>query len=401
MRSELKILSRCFPIILLLTTVIQAVAADSIPSGFSCPLQWRLGVETGSSWIPPTCPFLRGDNPLEKNVRASLSGNVRADFCFSPESAEGMLFPGLYQGVGFGPTGFFASDLLGTPVSAFVYQGAPVVSVGHRLWLGYEWKFGAAFGWKHFGKNNVEHSGVVSTGVTAHMAVGLRLHYRLSPRVELSFGVEASHFSNGNTSWPNAGVNSVGASVAMACSLNPVRRNAAVPEQLVQAADKPRWFCDLTAYGAWRKRVVRIGCPVEPTLCPGVFGVAGLQIAPMRKLNRWVAVGMSMDLQWDESAGLSEYWVEWTDSDNPKFNKPPFFRQLGVGVSGHAELTMPVFSINAGLGYAVVSPKGDRRFYQSLTLKTFLTEMIFLNVGYRLGRFKEPQNLMLGIGIRI
>ncbi len=72
-----------------------------------------------------------------------------------------------------------------------------------------------------------------------------------------------------------------------------------------------------------------------------------------------------------------------------------------MGLAAQAELTMPIFSINAGLGFDIISPKGDKRFYQSLTLKTFVYRNVYLNVGYRLGNFNEPQNLMLGVGVRL
>ncbi len=97
----------------------------------------------------------------------------------------------------------------------------------------------------------------------------------------------------------------------------------------------------------------------------------------------------------------SPYWVEGSYDENIKFERPPFGKQISLGVSGHAELTMPIFSVNAGLGVEIINPKGDKRFYQSLTLKTFLTKNIYLNVGYRLGKFKDPQNLMLGVGVRL
>lgn len=139
----------------------------------------------------------------------------------------------------------------------------------------------------------------------------------------------------------------------------------------------------------------------EPVLCPGKFGVIGIQFAPMLKLNRWVAVGPSLDMQYDESAGLSPYWVEGSYDENIKFHRPPFDKQISIGLSAHAELTMPIFSVNAGLGYDMLNPVGNRRFYQSLALKAFITKRLFLNVGYRLGEFKEPQNLMLGAGIRL
>ena len=41
-----------------------------------------------------------------------------------------------------------------------------------------------------------------------------------------------------------------------------------------------------------------------------------------------------------------------------------------------------------------------RGFYQILALKTFLTQHVFLHVGYQLNNFKNPNNLMLGIGYR-
>ncbi|MDE6400294.1 MAG: acyloxyacyl hydrolase, partial [Muribaculaceae bacterium] len=95
------------------------------------------------------------------------------------------------------------------------------------------------------------------------------------------------------------------------------------------------------------------------------------------------------------------YWVEGSYEDNIKFRRPPFGKQISVGISAHAELTMPIFSVNVGLGYDVVNPQGEKAFYQSLTLKTFLKKIIYLNTGYRLGNFKDPQNLMLGIGVRL
>lgn len=103
-------------------------------------------------------------------------------------------------------------------------------------------------------------------------------------------------------------------------------------------------------------------------------------------------------MQWDASGGLPSYWVE--DSDM-RFWRPPFNKQVSAGFSAHAELTMPIFTVNAGFGYDLICPEGNRRFYQSLTLETFLMRHFFLNVGYRRGVFKEPQNLMAGLGVRL
>lgn len=374
--------------------------ADTIPSPLAGPVQWRASVAVSPAFVPGTNSFLRGENPDESRISSALSSGIRLDFSFNPASREGMLYPELYQGVGVDMNTFFHRDLLGTPVSLFLYQGAPIAHLGRRLWIGYEWEFGAAFGWKHETEEHPQYNTAVSTSVTAHIRAAFKFHYNVSDHMILSAGLAATHYSNGNTSWPNKGVNTLGASIALTYLFNPYAGDTPAPSaELKQEADKGRWFYDITAYGAVRKRVVTIND--APQMCPGRFGVAGIQFAPMRRLNRWVAVGPSLDIQFDESAGLEPYWVQWTTGDDIKFHRPPFGKQLSAGLSAHAELTMPIFSVNAGFGYDFVNPAGNQRFYQSLALKAFVTRHIYVNVGYRLGDFKRPQNLMLGAGVRI
>lgn len=388
-------------IYMLLFTALGAVASDSIPSWFTKTVQWRVGAELSAGWVPGTNGFVRGENPAEQRINGAFAGDIRADFSFNSSSREGMLYRGVYQGVGVGVNSFFAGNLLGNPVSAYVYQGAPIVHFSCRLWLGYEWQFGAAMGWKHSSEQMISNNWPVSTAVTAHMALGVKLHYLLTDRLQLSLGIGARHYSNGNTSWPNAGVNSVLASVGVSYTLNPIGgADHPFDETLSREADAHRWLYDIMVYGAWRKRVVHIG-DSDPQICPGKFGIVGLQFSPLYKLNRWVAVGPALDMQWDESACLAPYWVEGSLGTHIKFERPPFGKQLSAGLSAHAELTMPIFAVNVGLGYDFVTPRGDKRFYQSLTLKTFVTRYLYLNTGYRLGDFKDPQNLMLGIGVRL
>lgn len=388
--------------IALLAVVFTSGASDTIPSGFQRTLQWRVGAEIRPAWVPGTNGFLKGNNPEMNIIRSSFSGGARVDFSFDSSTREGMLYRGLYQGLGIVGNTFFSNSLLGTPVSAYVYQGAPIVRFNEKVWLGYEWQFGAAFGWKHYNPETADNNAVVSTSVTAHMGIGVKLHYSLSDRWNMSFGLMANHYSNGNTSWPNAGVNTIGATIGISYTLTHKSKDTTIADTgMIEDADKGQWHYDVMAYGAWRKRVVSVAGRLDPQLCPGKFGIAGLQFSPLRSLNRWVAVGPSLDMQWDEGAGLSSYWVDGTSGDMVKFRRPPFGRQVSVGLSAHAELTMPVFAVNVGVGYDFVSPKGDKAFYQSLSLKTFITKKVYLNTGYRLGSFKEPQNLMLGIGLRL
>lgn len=401
MKSESKIRNSFCSIIAAVISFGSTASADTVPEMFSRPVEWRIGTEVTSAAVLATNSYLRGDNTLGKKISDTFGGALRADFSFNPATREGMLYPGLYQGIGLGMSGYLPKELLGTSMSVYVYQGAPIYCFNDRLSLGYEWQFGAAFGWKHYNKDFSENNVAIGSPVTAHMGICFKLTYRLSDRWGLFFGAGANHYSNGNTSLPNKGVNTIGASIGFAYVLNPQRKQEDAANTITNGNDSKRWIYDIRAYGAWRKRAVAIGYPEEGVICPGKFGVMGLQLSPSYKINRYFAAGPSLDFQWDESGGIRPYWVEGSYNENIKFKRPPFGKQISLGLSAHAELTMPIFSIDIGLGYDFMHPKGEKSFYQSLTLKTFVSRNFYINTGYRLGNFKDPQNLMLGIGVRL
>lgn len=382
---------------LILLTEVISHAGDSIPSGIFYKPEWKIGAEISPSWVPPTNIYLKGTNPENQSIDRSLSWSLRADFTLNPETNQGKRYKGLYQGIGIGMHTFFEKELMGMPWSVFVYQGAPIVHFNSRTWLSYEWEFGTTFWSKYYNKENSPENIAISTPLTAIMAAGFKFNYLVSSRVLLSAGIKASHFSNGNTSLPNTGVNTLGGSLGVTYLINPVNHSS---DEIEVENDTRRWVFDLTAYGAWRKRVVYIGSPESPEICPGKFGVLGMSFSPLYLINNWVGVGPGLDVQWDESAGLRPYWIEGTYDNNIKFHRPPFVKQLSAGISGHVELTTPIFCVNVGIGYDFINPKGNKRLYQSLTLKTFVSKNIYLNVGYRLGNFQDPQNLMLGVGLR-
>ncbi|MDE6648746.1 MAG: acyloxyacyl hydrolase [Muribaculaceae bacterium] len=388
-------------IVAVLVTLIYnfATASDTIPSGFSLPLRWRAGTDITAGWVAGTCAFLRGENPSDARINSTMSVDARVDFSFNTKTYQGILYKGLYQGIGINANTFFHGKTLGTPVSVYVYQGAPFATIGKHLRAGYEWQFGTAIGWKPYTEQYIDNQAPVSTHVTAHMAVSAKIHYDLTERLEISAGVNLKHYSNGNTSWPNRGVNTVGAEIGIAYSLNSKDDVTTPSDVIITDADKGKWMYDILAFGAWRKRTLIVDN--TPNILPGKFGVIGMQFSPMRKLNRYVAVGPALDIFWDESADLARNWVEGSYGENILFYRPAFGKQISAGASAHAELTMPIFKINAGLGYDFVKPNGERRFYQSLAIKAFISRHIFLNIGYRLARFQDPQNLMLGIGVRL
>ncbi|MDE6369565.1 MAG: acyloxyacyl hydrolase, partial [Muribaculaceae bacterium] len=91
--------------------------------------------------------------------------------------------------------------------------------------------------------------------------------------------------------------------------------------------------------------------------------------------------------------------VENSYGEYIKFYRQPFADCFAAGLSVRTELTLPIFSINAGIGRNIIANGPDTRiFYQTLALKAYVWQGTFLQVGYQLSNFHLPNNLMLGVG---
>ncbi len=380
--------------ILLLLAAISFDRTEAAETFDSTHVINRFAVEAGVAGIPPTSPFFKGENSEGRRITLSSSLHLKYCFSFAPSTVNGRWLPGSYQGLGLGVNTFTPGNMLGVPVSLYVYQGAPFWRISSKISLGYEWQFGASFGWK---KNNKETDplNVVGSHTNAYINLGLRIDYRMRPELSLVAVADGSHFSNGNTSQPNSGVNTIGVRFGVVYTPGVAGRDSGF-EPL---PDFRRGISyDLLLYGAWRSRIFESGG--EKSILPGKFGVAGISFAPMYDVCRLFRAGLSLDLQYDESSGLKKYQVDGSPDSSPLFYRPPFIKSVSAGLSARAEFVMPIFSVAVGFGRNMLGPSDSRQFYQTLNLKAFIVRDLFLNVGYRLHDFKSPSNLMLGFGYR-
>lgn len=338
-------------------------------------------------------------------VHTSLPLQFKYAFSFTDPHVRNYL-PGGYQGIGVGLQNYGALErkgllkstkYIGYPVNVYVYQGGPFWHIHKNLSLNYEWNFGASFGWKPYSEKNEDFNLTVGSRVNAYLNLNVFLSWKLNKYTSIFGGLAVNHFSNGNTSWPNPGVNSFGLRVGLIRTFNPLGKD--FEPVLPDTIKKRKLEYDIIGWGSARKRVYRGG--ETPVLLPGHFACAGISFAPMVRLGRWWRVGGSADFQWDQSSDLKDNYVEGTTTDDIKFYRPSFWKQVNIGISAHGELQMPIFALNIGLGYNLLSPAENKRFYQNISLKTYLGNKLFLNVGYQLRNFHQQSSLMLGLGITI
>ena len=359
-----------------------------------------LRVEGRPEYIFPTSSFLKGENAEGRIIRGAFSTHVKYLFRYCPGSIDERIYGDVYQGVGLGFYNFGESRQLGNPVAFYLFQGARISSLAPWLSLYYEWNFGLSAGWKPYDSYYNSYNTMIGSKVNAYINANFYLRWRLSPRVSLLSGLTVSHFSNGNTKIPNAGLNTIGGNIGLECNfyrkddLKSLERKVALTTQPFRR----HFTYDFVFFGSWHDRLVKTSDGVSPS--PEAYPVFGFNFTPMYNLNYKFRLGVSLDGTFDGGANLYTEGDVYGKVDKSDIVRPPLGDQFALGLSGRVEYVMPFFVVGVGIGANVIGKNDLNMFYQLLTLKIALSRAVFLHVGYRLQNFNEPNFLMLGIGFR-
>lgn len=366
---------------------------DTVP--FAQRIIHRLGVEGRMGYIFPTNPFLEGYNRSGKSISTTYSGHLKYSFQFRPHTAADQVYIGAYQGIGLGYFDFGNRQELGNPIALYVFQGGRLAQITPQLSLNYEWNFGASFGWKPYDEYENPQNKIIGSKTNAYLNASLNLNWAISPQFDLIVGATGTHFSNGNTGYPNSGLNTVDYKIGIVYNLN---RRA---DELTQSWQRPiippfprHVSYDLTLFGSWRKKAVDVSGGQVPA--PGSYGVFGFSFAPMYNFGYKFRAGVALDGIYDHSANIEQAYDGMND-----FTSPAFKKQIALGLSARGEFVMPYFTIGIGLGANVLHSGGDlKSFYQILALKVDVSRNTYLHIGYNLREFHDPNYLMLGLGFR-
>lgn len=334
-----------------------------------------------------TNDFLRGKNPEVRTMNHDMGYYLKYAFSAPEGSEQARIYRDTYQGIGIGWNEF--NPQLGNPVSVFLLQGARIASLSNRLALNYEWNLGLTFGWKPYDEIDNPDNKLIGSRVTAYIGFDLYLRWIASRHVDLNFGLNVTHYSNGNTQSPNLGLNTAALRIGAAYYIN---RHS--PRLLYRHEAMPPVSHDITydliLYGAWHQRSYYTS-DGEAYILPGTYAVAGFNFNPMYRFNHWLKAGLSLDGTYDRGANVD------LDGVAPE----SVWRQMALGASARVEFCMPYFAINFGIGSNFVNATDDfHGIYELLALKLNLTHRFLLHIGYCLNDFHRPKHLMLGVGWR-
>lgn len=361
----------------------------------------HLGVELRPGFVLPTVPFYAGLNDQRKPIRNALSGHIKYAFRFPNGSLGDQIYPHTYQGIGVSFYSFGNHRELGAPNTMYLFQRSKITQLRPNVALDYEWNFGLSTGWEPHDFEHNTYNVAIGSKTNAYLNAGLYLRWRLTQNTDLATGIDFTHFSNGNTNFPNAGLNTIGLKIGFLYDFRKrysvAGKRSKIPDSLIAQYPKHIHY-DLVFFGSWRRKGVEaIGQPVPS---PHQYPVLGLYFGPMYNLSYRFRAGVSIDAVYDGSANVytKNYFSAALEE---KFFKPSIDKQLAIGLSARAEYIMPIFTIGIGLGGNLLHRGGDLRgSYQTFALKIAATRNSFLHIGYNLKDFHEPNYLMLGLGYR-
>lgn len=384
--------------------IIKTLSGDVDSMRFSHRYIHRLGIEVRPEYVIPSHSFLRGENKDHESINKAFSAHLKYSFQFHHNAILDRIYGGAYQGIGLSYYTFGEPHFLGNPVLAYLFQGARIAQLSPKLSLNYEWNFGISFGWKPYDAKTNPDNGVIGSKANAYINANVYFSWMLSQKVDFIAGVTLNHFSNGNTKIPNSGLNTTGLKIGIVYNFNRTECLTSENDRNISIPEYPKHISyDCVFFGAWR----RVGVQMKDgeIASPNAYPVFGFNFSPLYNFGYKFKAGISFDGVYDGSTNVyaDDYIISYGGSDpGPSFEKPPFRKQLALGISARAEYVMPYFTVDMGMGTNVLySSHRLKYYYQVVALKMDITRHTFLHIGYTLKNFHNPNYLMLGIGFRL
>ncbi len=305
----------------------------------------RIGADFSAGYVFPSHKFLQGRNFYNKPINKTISAHLKYGFQLGPHTEPGSKYPNTYQGLGISYHHFFNDKELGSPFALYIFQHSRIASLSPKLSIDYEWDFGVACNWIKYDKQTNPNNRLMGSSATAYMNIGVMLNWNFAPQWNLTAGIDVAHVSNGNTAYPNYGLNTMTIKTGVTRGFS---HESPAPAKTPPAFSRHVTY-DLTVFGSWRKKVVDIG--IKEFVMKRDYAIAGLNFNPMYNVCKYFRTGLSLDMLYDRSSNIRNHITSINYDDKTfEHSNPPFTEQFMIGLSARAELVMNIFSINAGIG---------------------------------------------------
>jgi hypothetical protein len=274
------------------------------------------------------------------------------------------------------------------------------------LGLIFEMNLGLSMNWRYFDPFDNPYN--ISIGTPNNVHVGMRMYfeYFLSRHFEFKFGADFNHFSNGASRRPNRGVNVAALSLSLAYNFNPPGKGLLLQDPSLKPPDIPRHIDHTLQFIISNRQTDfdTIGTGLPSRYVDANFSVLGLAYSPMIVTGYRHKWGPSIRLIYDESAN-ARAWREFNTRDEQWYDRvetSKFSDRLSLGLGLTGEITLPVVSFFATIGYSVHNRHHvDKSLFQVLGIKAYLKDNFLGTFGISATQFTVAQFLYWSFGYTI
>jgi hypothetical protein len=344
-------------------------------------------------------------NTFVENIPSYQAISLRYARASNGSTWEDFAYHMPFFGIGFYRPFFVNNPGLGNPFSIYMFRGSTLKQFTDNLGLVFELNLGLSMNWKPYDVFDNPDNTAIGSPNNVHVGMKLYFEYVLSRNFELKFGTDLNHFSNGSSRKPNKGINMGALSVSLAYNFNPPNKGHLLrnPPLFKPPVDFPSHlehdvkFIISSRQTEFSTEGTNLPSPYVDT----DFTVLGLSYSPMFVRGYRYKWGPSVRLIYDESSN-AKAWREENPADGLWYDRvktAPFEERLSLGLGLTGEISMPVASVFATVGYNVYhTHHDDKPFFQVIGVKAYLQENFYGTFGISATQFSVAQFLYWSFG---
>ncbi len=344
--------------------------------------------------VIPTHAFVKGDNPQNKPYGFFHSFTAQYGIQSDGKKLWQQLYGYPVWGFGAYSACFPGDHELGHPLAVYAYINAPFKR--WKKWsINYEVDFGISFNWKRHDLRENGYYYPIGSFATVFFDFGINSVVQLSKRLNLYFGLNFTHFSNGSVKLPNLGVNMLAPRVGVNYLFND--RQAYISRAKPTYEKEWEWLITLSP------SLKQVGFTYVDNNSDTVatafnYGVYTVSTGVNRQVSYKIKIGGGLDLSYNGAYGAD------TTMKNGKPEKATaiFGDKFLIGVFPSFELVINQISILAQPGFYIYLPETESMdvptTYQRVGIKYYFPGNIVAGVNVRAYNFSQADFIEFNVG---
>ncbi|MCF6269212.1 MAG: acyloxyacyl hydrolase [Melioribacteraceae bacterium] len=357
----------------------------------------RVGYQAGA--VLQTSEFLQGENATGTPVDYFQSARLEFGWQTSGSADWHQVFNNPSYGVGLYGANFFNTTEIGTPSAIYGFFDWPFKRYEQSA-ISAEFGFGIAYDWQPFDPDSNPYNLVIGAGRSVYIDVGLKYTYQISQHLDISGQISFSHFSNGSTQQPNAGINLLSPRINLAYNFQD-ERPIFIKRELPEFITEYEFTTSLT-YGSKSQVYNVINPPSNSTKFDSLKRESFDVFAFIATLNKQVSynskLGLGAEVEYDPSLGV-EY--EYKNGEK-KIIDSDTSEKVRIGIFAQYSLVISKLEGLIGMGYYVMGETSGsiKKMYQRLGARYYIFDNFSAGLNLRFYDFSRADNMEFNIGYR-